>query len=66
LHEGSIDGSPGGAHEGEGEGGGGGGCGCGGGKDMPSFDGFMKYLLDIIFVGLLVSLMSGMKKQSKQ
>ncbi|HOV32658.1 MAG TPA: GLUG motif-containing protein [Candidatus Hydrogenedens sp.] len=65
IHEGIHEGTAEGTHEGttEGEGGGGGGCGCGGGKGIPSFDGFMKYLLDILFVGLLVSLMSGMKRR---
>jgi len=67
THEGTTEGEgiAEGTHEGttEGEGGGGCGCGCSGDKDMPSFDGFMKYLLDILFVGLLVSLMSGMKRR---
>ena len=68
IQEGIVEGTGDGAHEGTVEGevqGNEGPCGCSGGKDMPSFDGFMKYLLDILFVSFLVSLMSGIKRQSK-
>lgn len=60
--DGCADGAQEGQNEGEGESGRCGGCGCSISNDMTSFDEFMKYLLDILFVGLFVSLMSGMKR----
>ena len=38
------------------------GCSCSDDKDMPISDKIMKYLLDFIFVGFLVSIMCSMKK----
>ena len=38
------------------------GCSCSGEKDMPTSDRIMKYLLDFILVGFLVSIMCSMKK----
>jgi len=63
VHEGAIDGIPEGTVDGEGESHGEGGCGCFDGK--ASSDKLMKYLLDFIFVGFLISLISGMKRHNK-
>jgi len=63
VHEGAIDGTPEGTVDGEGESHGEGGCGCFNGK--ASSDKLMKYLLDFIFVGFLISLISGMKRHNK-
>jgi len=43
-----------------------GGCGCSSSKDIPYPNKFIKYLLDFLLVGFLVSLLSGTNSHNKQ
>ncbi|HOV33923.1 MAG TPA: hypothetical protein PLX23_11245 [Candidatus Hydrogenedens sp.] len=41
-------------------------CGCLNSKDMPSFDRFMKYLLDFLLLGLLVALLAATNSNNRE